>query len=164
MAQADMFLELTGIEGESLDDKHPKTIIISSLSWGVSQSGSGASAGGSGVGKASLSDIHVTKVADKASMNLFINCCTGKHIDKGTIYIRKSGSGADTPKDYETIKLTEVFISAWQQSASDGGGLPSESIGLNFSKIEFSYQVQNADGSLQAASPKTYDLKLNKAS
>jgi type VI protein secretion system component Hcp len=25
-------------------------------------------------------DIHITKTVDKASPNLFLNCCTGKHI------------------------------------------------------------------------------------
>ena len=161
MAKGDMFLKLDGIKGESMDDKHKDEIEISSLSWGASQSGSGGSAGGSGVGKVNLSDIHVTKVADKSSTNLFINCCTGKHIPKGWLYIRKSG---DKPLDYETIELTEVFISSWSQSAADGGGLPSECVSMNYSKVDFDYKVQKADGSLDASTKKTFDVKANKAS
>ena len=63
-----------------------------------------------------------------------------------------AGCGAATPPP------------AHPESASDGGGLPSESVSINFSKIKFDYKQQNADGSLAAGSPKTWDVKLNKAS
>jgi type VI secretion system secreted protein Hcp len=64
--------------------------------------------------------------------------------------------------EYETIDLVEVFISSWSQSHSDGGGLPTESVSLNFSRIEFDYKMQNADGSLGASTKKGWDLKSNK--
>ena len=163
MALGDMFLKLDGISGEAKDDTHKDQIDISSFSWGTSNAGSGGSQGGSGTGKVSLSDIHISKVADKSSMNLFDYCCRGKHIPKGWLYVRKAGGDANA-KDYETIELDEVFVSSWSQSASDGGGLPAESLSLNFSKIKFDYKMQNADGSLAAGSPKTWDVKLNKAS
>jgi len=159
MAKGDMFLKLDGIKGESMDDKHKDEIEISSLSWGASQSGSGGSMGGSGVGKVNLADIHITKTVDKASTSLFQKCCQGTHITKGTITIRRSG---EKPQDYETIDLTEVFISSWSQSAADGSGLPTESVSLNFSKIEFDYKAQKADGTLDASTKKGWDVKVNK--
>ena len=161
MATGDMFLKLEGIEGESPDEAHKTQIQILSFSWGVSNSGSGGVGSGSGVGKASLSDVSVMKLVDKSSPNLFINCCTGKHISKATIYVRKAG---EKPQEYETITMDEVLISSFQQSASDGGGLPTESVSLNFSKIKFEYKAQKADGTLDAAIPKTYDVKANVAS
>ena len=50
------------------------------------------------------------------------------------------------------------------QNASTGGGgdEPIENISLNFSKVEFEYKPQKADGTLGDAIPAGWDLKLNK--
>lgn len=161
MAQRDMYLELDGIKGEFSDDLFKDQIEIYSFSWGVSNHGTGGSAGGSGGSKSSFSDLSLTKIADKASTNLFISCATGKHIGTGKLHIRKAGDGQ---KEFETVNLTEVFVTSWSTSGADGSGIPSESFSLNFSKVEFDYKAQKADGSLDASTKKTYDLKANKAS
>src|SRR5260370_33692327 len=46
MAQADYYLKLDGIEGESSDDKHKGTIEILSFSLGAQQAGTGGAGGG----------------------------------------------------------------------------------------------------------------------
>jgi type VI secretion system secreted protein Hcp len=53
-----------------------------------------------------------------------------------------------------------VLISSF--TSQSGDGMPSESISLNFTKIEYSYSPQKADGSLDTAIKATYDLKANK--
>ena len=47
----DMFLKISGIDGESTDHKHKDEIEVFSWSWGVSQTGS-TGGGGGGAGKA----------------------------------------------------------------------------------------------------------------
>jgi type VI protein secretion system component Hcp len=49
-------------------------------------------------------------------------------------------------------------------SGSDGSGLPVENVSLIFGEITYEYKVQNADGTLGAANPKTYSVKERKAS
>ncbi len=58
-------------------------------------------------------------------------------------------------------KLTEVFVSSLNTSASEGGGIAQESLSLNFSKVEWTYKPQNADGSAGAAITAGYDIKKN---
>jgi len=161
MAQGDMFLKIDGIEGESQDDKHKNEIQINSFSLGATNAGTGGSNLGSGASKVQVHDIHVTKQVDKSSPNLFINCCSGKHIPTAVITVRKAG---EKPQDYMTITMSEVFVSSYSETGHEGGGIPTESVSLNFSKIKYEYKTQSADGTLGAAVTKTYDLKGNKVS
>ena len=158
--QTDFFLKIDGIEGESQDDKHKNEIHIKSFSMGATNAGSGGSNQGSGVGKAHVHDIHITKEVDKATPNIFLNCLTGKHHPKATITARKAG---EKPHEYLKITLEEVFISGYQLHAKDSGAMPVESFSLNFASVEQEHKVQNADGSAGAANKKKFDLKKHKA-
>ena len=158
---ADMFLKLDGIDGESTDDSHVKWIEVESFSWGVTQSGTLAFGGGGGAGKAQFQDFHFVTNTSKASPLLFKSCATGEHIKEATLTVRKSGG--DRPQDYLHIKMNDVLISSYQTGGSQGGGTPTDQASLNFAKIEFSYQPQKPDGSLDSAVLAKWDLKLNKA-
>jgi type VI secretion system secreted protein Hcp len=158
MAAVDMFLKLDGIDGESQDEKHKNEIDIKSFSMGVDNGGSG---GASKENKARVSDVRVTMLANKASPNLFIACCTGRHIPTAWIYVRKAG---EKPLEYETIKLTDVRVSSFSKVGQHGGDLTTENVSLNFAKIEYSYKLQNKDGSAGAPITKAYDVGKNTAS
>jgi type VI secretion system secreted protein Hcp len=158
MAQEDFFLKIDGIDGESQDDKHKNEIQVSSFSIGVANSGAGGFGSGSGSAKAAVQDMHFTKVTDKSSPNLFIACCNGKHFSSATVTVRKAG---EKPHEYLIYKLTEVLISSYQASGHGGGGIAQETLSLNFSKIEMTYTLQNADGSPGAKIQKTYDIQKN---
>lgn len=161
MAQEDYFLKIDGITGESQDDKHKDQIHLTSWSMGVANIGTGGSNLGSGGGRSNVQDLHFTKTIDKASPNLFIACCTGKHFDTAQITVRRAG---ENPQEYLTYDLTEVYVSSFTTSGHEGGNLAQEAGSLNFSKITMTYTPQNADGTPGAANPKTYDVKANKAS
>ncbi len=162
MASGDMFLEFSGknkFDGESPDDKYKDKIQIMSFSFGVSNSGTGSVGTGSGASKASFSDLSVTKYADKSSPNFFINCVNGAHHEKAILHIRKAG---ENPQEYLTITMEEVFITSFSHAGADGGGLPTESATLNFSKMEVAYKPQKADGTLDAVNKKGWDVKGQK--
>jgi type VI secretion system secreted protein Hcp len=158
MAQRDMYLELDGIKGESGDEKFKDSLEIYSYSIGVSNQGTGGGQGGSGGAKAVFSDLHCTKIADTATTTLWQFCANGTHIKNGKLHIRKAGG---TQQEYQTYLLTEVFITNWSQSGSDGGGIPTESFSLNYSKLEIDYKLQKPDGSLGPSTKKGWDLKAN---
>jgi type VI secretion system secreted protein Hcp len=161
MAQEDYFLIIDGVDGESQDAAHPNAIHVSSFSFGVTNSGTGGSNLGSGGGRANVQDLHFTKVMDQSSGNLFIACATGKHFPTAKLIARRAG---ENPQEYLTYDLTEVFVSSISTSGHEGGGIAQESCSLNFSKITITYTPQNPDGSPGAGSPKTFDVKANKAS
>lgn len=163
MAQADYFLDLDGVDGESQDDdsKMKAKIHVTSFSFGVSNAGTGGINMGSGASKSNVQDLHLTKMMDKSSPNLFIGCANGKHFTKATFYVRRAG---ENPQVYLKYEMTEVFITSYSTSGSEGGGIAQESVSLNFSKIKMSYYVQNAEGGGTTEIPKTWDIKANKAS
>lgn len=157
-AQADYFLKLDGIEGESTDGRHKGEIQIESFSWGVSQTGAHGSGGGGGAGKASFQDISFTTSVSKASPKLFLAAASGEHIKQAVLYGRKSGGSQN---DYYKITLSDVMVSSYQ-SSGDQTDVPTDSFSLNFAKIEFEYVPTKADGSLDAPVKAGWDVKANK--
>lgn len=159
-AAADYLLALDGIPGESTDENYPRTIEIESFSLGVTMTSGTVVGGGGGAGKASFSDISFSKKLDKSSPLLYLNCAQGKHIPQAILHVRKSG---DKPQEYYTITLTDVLISSVQTSGASGTDRPSESLSLNFTKIEFSYAAQRPDGSLETPVTSSWNLATNTA-
>jgi type VI secretion system secreted protein Hcp len=158
-SHADMFLKIDGVEGESLDDSHKKEIELLSFSFGASQPGSAGHGGGSGVGKVQVHDFSFSKYFDKASPKLFEACATGKHTPKVTLTCRKAGG---SQQEYLKVVLTEVLVSSIQNSGSGGDSLPTESVTLNFSKIEIEYKPQDEKGGLGGVVKAGWDLSANK--
>ena len=157
----DAFLKIDGIEGESPDSKHGKEIQLLSFTFGAEQTGSSAVGGGSGVGKVNMRDLRVVKHVDKASPRLLVACCTGQHIKSAVLTVRKAGG---EQHDYMIVTLSDVLISGVDTAGQPGGsdGLPTESLGINFSKINFEYKEQGADGSMKGAVAGGFDVKTMK--
>ncbi len=123
--------ELTGLD---LGRGAPSTIEIDSWSFGASQGSSASHGSGGGAGKSSsFHEIQITKTVDKSSPLLFKACANGEHFPKVTLTLRKAG------KPYLTLTMSDVLISSYQQSNGGGGATPTESLSLNFTKIEYHY-------------------------
>jgi type VI secretion system secreted protein Hcp len=160
MAAVDYFLKLDGIDGESTDHKHKAEIDLESWSWGASQSGTHSGMGGGGAGKVSMQDFHFVMKINKASPKLMLACATGEHIKKAVLTCRKAGS---EQQEYLKVTMSDLLVSSYQTGGSAHGDVvPTDQISLNFSKIEFEYKEQKADGTLGGAVKTGYDLKLNK--
>ncbi len=160
MAAVDYFLKLDGIKGESTDDKHKAEIDVESWSWGETNSGSHAGGGGGGAGKVVMQDFHFTMRMNKATPELFLACATGKHIKEALLTCRKAGT---EQQEFLKIKFSDLLVSSYQTGGSSGGDvIPTDQISLNFSKIEYEYKPQKADGTLDGPVKAGYDLKLNK--
>ena len=159
MAAADYFLKITGIPGESADQKHKGEIDVMSWSWGASNSGSMAEGGGGGSGKVSMQDFHFTQRINKATPKLMLACASGEHIKEAVLVCRKAGKDQ---QEFLTIKFSEFLVASYQTGGSaDGNLLPVEQIALNFSKVEFEYKAQKADGTLEGGIKAGWNLKTN---
>jgi type VI secretion system secreted protein Hcp len=160
MSQADFFLNIEGIKGESIDKKHKDSMQIESWSFGATNSGSAGIGTGSGSGKVSMQDFHFTIQNGKASPGLFLACAQGDHKKEATLTCRKAAGS--TQVEYLVIKFKELVISSFQTGASNGGSsLPMEQISFNFTKVEFEYKEQKADGSAGGSIKTGYDVKAN---
>ena len=60
------------------------------------------------------------------------------------------------------LTLTEVFVSSVSTSGHDGAELATESVALNFAKVEITYTIQDELGSSGASTPITIDVKANR--
>jgi type VI secretion system secreted protein Hcp len=156
----DYFLKLDGIDGESKDSKHSGEIDLESFSWGETQTGSHAFGGGGGAGKVQMQDFHFVMKANKASPKLFLACAEGEHIKKAVLTCRKAGK---EQQEFLKVTMSDLLVSSFQTSGSSHGDeVPTDQVSLNFSKIEFEYKDQKADGTLGGTTKTGYDVKAMK--
>ena len=153
----DVFLKLGTIKGESKDSAHPGEIDILSWSWEIAQTGTMGHGGGGGAGKANFSDLNIMHTLDKASPVLMASCANGEHIAEGTLVARKAGKGQ---QEYLILKMTDVLITSVSPSGSSEE--PTESVSLQFGKVDLEYKPQKPDGSLDAGLHFKYDITGNK--
>ena len=155
---ADIFAKIGDIKGESLDDKHRNEIEVLSFSWGVTNAGSFAPGGGAAAGKATFQDLSIVHRIDRASPALMQACATGAHFKEATITHRKAGKGQH---EYLVVKMNDILVTSVTHSGASGEPA-SESVTLAFAKVAVEYKTQKEDGSLDAAVPFKYDLRVNK--
>ncbi len=154
-----MQLELTAIPGDSVDAKHPNTIDVLSFSFGVQMPSGSVIGGGGGTGKANFNNLVVTKLVDKTTPTLFLNCASGVRVARATLYVRPSNSTNDTYK----LLLQDLTITGVTTSGAAAGERPTESVSFSFSKIQWFYQAFDANGAPSGASVVTgWDLVANK--
>jgi type VI secretion system secreted protein Hcp len=156
---ADYFLQITGVPGESKDSKHKDWIDIMSWSFGESNPGTLQAGGGAGAGKVHMSDLNFMTRMSKASPKLFVACANGQHMKEAKLVGVHSGR---MQQEFLTWTFSDVLVSSYQTSGSDGGDEVMDSVSLAFSKVRVEYKLQKADGSLDKAISAGWDLKSNK--
>jgi type VI secretion system secreted protein Hcp len=158
MAQ-DIFLKITGIDGESQDAAHKNEIDVSNWEWQVLQESNMQQGSGGGSGKATVKDLSFVHNVDRASPNLMKFCLTGKHIPEAVLVVRKAGG---TPLEYLKITMNDVVITNVQPAGSAQDEVIKERVSMAFAKIKQEYTVQNQQGGSGGAVTAGYDIKLNK--
>lgn len=156
----DFFLEIDGISGEAQDATHSNTIDILNWSWGMSQSGTTHVGSGSGSGKVSVNDLSVTKYVDKATPALIKHACTGIHISKATLFVRKA-AGTGSAIDYIKIEMKDIIVTHIATGGTDSEDRILETVTLNFGEFKYIYTMQNPDGSKGAAPEFAWDIAAN---
>jgi type VI secretion system secreted protein Hcp len=134
----DAYMEIAGIKGDCTDKDHAEWIEIQSFSHGLSQQiGGSRSAGGAATaGRCDHQDFTVIKQMDFATPKLFEKCCDGEHISKIVIDLCRAGAN---PVSFMKFTLSDCVVSAISPGGSSGGGMPVESLMINYGKIEWLY-------------------------
>jgi len=155
----DTYVELTGIEGEATAKGFEKKIEIFSFSWGASAPVSiGSGSSGISASKVSISSFNMMKKTDVASPKLFKACCTGDHITKMTVSMRKQ-TGVGGQDAFLIYSFDNVMVESLQWSGSSGGDdTPTESVSFAFAKVTVEYKTQGKDGKLVAGTPVVWDV------
>jgi type VI secretion system secreted protein Hcp len=160
-----IYMKYGSIQGDVTESGHTNWIELNSFQWGVGRGVSTAT--GSNEDRESsapsVSEVTVTKAFDKASAKLLTEAYQGTGSgDAATVqldFVRTNKGKLDI---YSTFTLSNVIISGY--SLSSGGDRPSESLSLNFTKIETKVTPMNPDGSPGSPVTITYDLGQAKSS
>ncbi len=135
-----LFFKEPNVAGDSEDAENSNAIEIFSFADGsampVTEGRSFAGAGTSGI--AHFNEFSFTKMTDSASVPLMKHCWEGTHFKEVKVKCYRS-TGNNQRICYLEITMTGCVITSISFSASMGG-LPVESIAIDYSKITYSYR------------------------
>jgi type VI secretion system secreted protein Hcp len=152
---AAIYMKFPGINGDVQTETHINEIELNSLIFGLSRAVTGSGATRE-VAVPAFSEISLTKGMDTASTRLMIAAAAGKSVDN--VIIAFITTGQDKLFTFCKITLSGVLVTGY--SASSGGDRPSESLSLNFTKIQVEYF--NTDPILPQPPSFGYDLAILK--
>ena len=155
-----IYLKYDGIDGDATHEDHKKWISVESLNWGVGRAISTpvGSAKNREASEPSVAEVTISKQMDTSSVYLFQESCTGQAGKKVDIHLVSTGSPGATYVEYT---LTDTLVSGY--SVSSGGDRPTESVTLNFTKVEMKYVPLEANNEAGSPVTKGYDLVSTKA-
>jgi type VI secretion system secreted protein Hcp len=154
-----IYMKYTGIDGDVTAEGHEKWIECNSFQWGIGR-GISSPTGGSADREASapsVSEVVITKAQDQATVKVVDAGFQGEGVAVTIDFCKTDKGKLETFLQYT---LTNTMISGY--SISSGGDRPSESVSLNFTKVECkltSMTATNSDGSPETV---TYDMALAK--
>ena len=152
-----IYMKYANIKGEVTAKKWDKWFEVDSFQWGIGRSIT--QVGGGGISKREsstpdVSEITVTKQTDAATTDLLKEVLGAKMDNKVQIDFTRTGQkGEEEP--WLQLTLTDAAVSGF--SMSSGGERASESLSLNYTKIEVKYTVYDDKGSAKPSTV-TYDL------
>ena len=154
-----VFLFIPGIKGGATEKNHEGWVKVDSFQFGVGRNISmplGAATNRE-AGTPNVSEVHVTKSMDMASIELFGWSVAKFEAKKVKVDI--VSTGRDDP--FTTYALDNAVISGYSIAAA-GDGMPTESISLNFTKIEERFVQVGADMKPGNPVTKGFDLATGK--
>jgi len=134
-----IYIKYGDIKGDVTAEGHKGAdgwVEVRSFQFGVGRGISSPTGGGDDRESSapSVSEIVVTKDMDKSSFSWMEESLYGEGV---AVQIDFCKTDKDKLEVYCTYKLTDAMVSGY--SVSSGGDKPSESISLNFTKIEYEY-------------------------
>jgi type VI secretion system secreted protein Hcp len=147
------------VKGDVTAEGHKDWVELSSFQWGVGRgisSPTGAAADRESSAP-SVSEITCTKDQDKGSIKLLNEALQG---EGKTVIIDFVKTEKGKLENFLTFTLTNTMVSGY--SLSSGGERPSESLSLNFTKVEMKVTPLGAAGETESPETVTYDLATAK--
>ncbi|MBN8889457.1 MAG: hypothetical protein ABS99_01705 [Acetobacteraceae bacterium SCN 69-10] len=150
-----IYMKYNDIDGDATAEKYTKWIECGSFQWGVGR-GISSPTGGSSDRESSapsVSEITLTKAQDVATVKLLNEALQGEGVTVTIDFCKTDKGNLET---YLQYTMQNVMISGY--STSSGGDRPSESLSLNFTKIECKLTPMGADNADTSPSNVSYDL------
>jgi type VI secretion system secreted protein Hcp len=148
------------IKGESRDAKHKadKAVEVSSFEHFIRQpkSSSASSAGGHTAERTEHGEMVFTKDIDSASTKLWQACSAGTVYKDIEVFFYRALGGSNTTQsgnkrvNYLKVALKNVVISSVTTNIASGSELPTETFGLRYSAVQWTYNEAPIDGASAA--------------
>lgn len=154
-----IYMKYADIKGDTTQENHKEWITLNSFQWGVGRgiSSPTGSTERREASEPSVSEVTISKMMDESSNKLFERACVGTKGEVVKIHVVRTGSPGETFLEYI---LTNTLVSGY--SVSSGGDNPSESLSLNFTKIEVNYTPYGADNTAGTTVRSSYDMATAK--
>lgn len=154
-----ILLKIGAINGLSEIPEHDKWVQVDSLQFGVGRAISVSSGGADrDTSNPSFSEITVTKSMDISSPDIFAEAVAGSAPDKAEIHFVQTAGTSSKPQVFLKLTLMKPLVSSY--SMSSGGERPTESLSINYTKIEYQYDSYSGD-KVTTGTPKKWDLIKN---
>lgn len=143
----DAFLKLKDIKGDATDANHKDEIEINSfsLSAGISEAWDQKSEEGERLKVSKIEAISISKKFDRASAKLLDAASKNSPLETSYIYFCRPSGDLGTSSGLETYMTFTLFgTNIDSYSLNGGGGYPTESFTLRFSKIK--WQLKDSSG------------------
>lgn len=144
------FLFIEGVTGEASDPSYQGWMDIMKWGWDVSRNitSSTSTQGDRESSNATIGDLKIHRLMDKATPNLFIEAACGRGKEIKLVQTKTgTGNGTDTFIEYT---LKNALISQYDVLAIDEGVRPREEITISFVDIEVKYTPYDEDGNAEA--------------
>ncbi|OFA06340.1 type VI secretion system tube protein Hcp [Duganella sp. HH101] len=110
-------------------------------------------------GRPVFSEISFSKMSDLSTTEMYKACTQGTKIGVAKLHVGRVENGKYM--NFFTYEMTNAMIS--NISTSGGGGIPSDSFSINFTKIKCDYTQQQADSSAKGTGTWNWNLETMKA-
>jgi type VI secretion system secreted protein Hcp len=163
------------IQGETTDAEHAKDKAIEVSSWkhfiAQPKSSTSSTAGGHSAERTEHGEMVFTKDIDTASAKLWQACSAGSVYNEVIIYFYRAYGGKNRTENdatknsranYLKIELKDVVVSSVSTNISPDAELPTETFGLKYSGVKWTYSTAPVDGTApKVAGTGSWNLKTN---
>lgn len=159
MALVDMFLKLSGVEGESPDPKHRNEIQIDGFQLNAVSPRDAFT--NQAAGAVRMSHLTIRAKVDKSTPKLFQKVAKNEKIPTATLTCRKAGK---EQFEYFIIELTDVLVVKVNAGGLDSGKgdiVPQCEFDLAYAKLEMTAKEQTSQGPMSGSVVFVFNLASN---
>jgi type VI secretion system secreted protein Hcp len=157
------YIKIPDVTGEVNEQNHSQWVEVNSVSMPIFRSIQGGAVGvGRSNGETTLGDISVYKTWDSSTPSLASAVANGKFKDEVLIHLCSTINEQNVVN--LELKLKNVILSSYNFSATgDQSPVPSESLTLNYTDIEWTYKKFDEMGNEAGNFPAKYSTEKAKS-
>jgi type VI secretion system secreted protein Hcp len=153
-----IFLNITGILGESQEVNHMDWIDIAAFNWSEAAT---VVASGRAAGLATIKDFVFTTQTSRASPKLLLAVATGQIFTKATLECW-TGGGEQTGVEFLKFQFDNVIITSYNIAGSATDYRPLDQFSITFSRINMTYWMIDESGNQAGSVSAWYDLTTHR--